>query len=128
MAVYTDVSDEALRAFLATYDLGQLVSCKGIAEGVENSNYLLGTDQGQFILTLYEKRVHEEDLPYFLGLMDHLASKGLRCPVPVKNRLGETLSTLEGRPAAIISFLKGMWVKNPTQVLPNRGCSSRKSD
>ncbi|MGJ8534763.1 MAG: homoserine kinase [Alphaproteobacteria bacterium] len=114
MAVYTDVSDEALQQFLMLYDIGALTSCKGIAEGVENSNFLLGTDQGQFILTLYEKRVDVEDLPFFLGLMDHLAAKGLDCPVPIHDKSGDTLNTLEGRPAAIISFLDGMWVKRPT--------------
>ncbi|MEH6727333.1 MAG: homoserine kinase [Hyphomicrobiales bacterium] len=114
MAVYTDVSDEALQQFLTLYDIGSLTSCKGIAEGVENSNFLLGTDQGQFILTLYEKRVDVDDLPFFLGLMDHLAAKGLDCPVPIHDKIGETLNTLEGRPAAIISFLDGMWVKRPT--------------
>lgn len=114
MAVYTDVSDEALQQFLMLYDIGALTSCKGIAEGVENSNFLLGTDQGQFILTLYEKRVDVEDLPFFLGLMDHLAAKGLACPVPIHDKSGDTLNTLEGRPAAIISFLDGMWVKRPT--------------
>ncbi len=113
MAVYTDVSDEALQQFLALYDIGDLTSCKGIAEGVENSNFLLGTDQGQFILTLYEKRVDVDDLPFFLGLMDHLAAKGLACPVPIHDKSGGTLNRLEGRPAAIISFLNGMWVKRP---------------
>ncbi|MBL4646100.1 MAG: homoserine kinase [Hyphomicrobiales bacterium] len=113
MAVYTDVSDEALAQFLTLYDIGTLVSCKGIAEGVENSNYLLGTDQGNFILTLYEKRVDTDDLPFFLGLMDHLAAKDLACPVPIHDRSGKALNTLEGRPAAIISFLNGMWAKNP---------------
>lgn len=113
MAVYTDVSDEALRKFLTLYDIGDLSSCKGIAEGVENSNFMLGTDQGPFILTLYEKRVNVDDLPFFLGLMDHLAAKGLECPVPIHDRSGSALNTLEGRPAAIISFLNGMWVKRP---------------
>lgn len=113
MAVYTDVSDEALRKFLKLYDIGELFSCKGIAEGVENSNFMLGTDQGTFILTLYEKRVNVDDLPFFLGLMDHLAAKGLECPVTIHDRSGAALNTLEGRPAAIISFLNGMWVKRP---------------
>ncbi|MEP0519701.1 MAG: homoserine kinase [Hyphomicrobiales bacterium] len=113
MAVYTDVSDEALRKFLTLYDIGELSSCKGIAEGVENSNFMLGTDRGNFILTLYEKRVDANDLPFFLGLMDHLAAKGLECPVPIHDKAGSALNTLEGRPAAIISFLNGMWVKRP---------------
>ncbi len=113
MAVYTDVSDEELSDFLTRYDIGALVSCKGIAEGVENSNYLLGTEAGRFILTLYEKRVNEADLPFFLGLMDHLAGRGITCPQPVRDRDGQALGRLAGRPATIVSFLDGMWVKRP---------------
>ncbi len=109
MAVYTDVTGEDLAAFLADYDLGAMLSLKGIAEGVENSNYLLHTDKGYFILTLYEKRTKESDLPFFIGLMQHLASRGLNCPQPVKNRRGEALGPLAGRPAAIVTFLDGMW-------------------
>ncbi len=114
MAVYTEVGDEELEAFLAEYDIGTVVSCKGIAEGVENSNYLLQTDRNTFILTLYEKRVREEDLPFFIALMDHLAGKGLSCPTPVHGKDGEALRRLADRPAAIISFLQGMWVRKPT--------------
>jgi homoserine kinase type II len=113
MAVYTEVSDEDLFAFLAAYDLGQVLSFKGIAEGVENSNYLLHTQSGNYILTLYEKRVHEEDLPFFLGLMLHLSERGITCPQPVKNRAGEVLGRLAGRPAAIVTFLDGMWPRRP---------------
>jgi homoserine kinase type II len=113
MAVYTEVSDEDLLAFLATYELGQVLSFKGIAEGVENSNYLLHTDHGHFILTLYEKRVHEEDLPFFLGLMLHLSERGINCPQPVKTRDGQMLGRLAGRPAAIVTFLDGMWPRRP---------------
>ena len=109
MAVYTDVSGEDLAAFLADYDLGAMLSLKGIAEGVENSNYLLHTETGYFILTLYEKRVAESDLPFFIGLMQHLAARGLNCPLPVKNRLGDALGRLAGRPAAIVTYLDGMW-------------------
>src|SRR4051795_6244953 len=109
MAVYTDVGDDELRAFLAAYDIGEVVSCKGIAEGVENSNYLLRTTAGLFILTLYEKRVAPADLPFFIGLMEHLAAEGLVCPTPVKARDGEALRRLCGRPAAIITFLDGLW-------------------
>ncbi|MBT6959834.1 MAG: phosphotransferase, partial [Rhodospirillaceae bacterium] len=88
MAVYTEVDDEALFAFVSDYDIGNVVSCKGIAEGRENSNYLLHTEQGPFILTLYEKRVNPSDLPFFLGLMQHLAETGVKCPVPVVARDG----------------------------------------
>src|SRR5271163_2306314 len=94
MAVYTEVTDEALGEFLAGYPLGRVVSFKGIAEGVENSNFLLRTDAGQFILTLYEKRVHEEDLPFFVGLMEHLAARGVTCPQPVRSRDGQALGRL----------------------------------
>ena len=89
MAVYTEVTDEELRAFLETYDVGSLMSYRGIAEGVENSNFMLHTDKGAYILTLYEKRVAEDELPFFLGLMNHLASRGIECPTPVRNRAGD---------------------------------------
>ncbi|ODN71396.1 Homoserine kinase [Methylobrevis pamukkalensis] len=113
MAVYTEVADEELAAFVAGYDIGGLVSFKGIAEGVENSNFLLRTETGSFILTLYEKRVRESDLPFFVGLMEHLAAGGLNCPTPVRDRNGEALGRLAGRPAAIVTFLDGMWVRRP---------------
>ncbi|KAB2850301.1 MAG: homoserine kinase [Hyphomicrobiaceae bacterium] len=116
MAVYTEVPDEALAAFLAGYDLGKLTSCKGIAEGVENSNFLVGTERGRFILTLYEKRVAKADLPFFLGLMEHLSANGLSCPLPVRDRRGRMLGDLCGRPAAIITFLDGVSVKRPSVV------------
>jgi len=113
MAVYTDVSDEELEDFIGSYDIGALTSFKGIAEGVENSNYLVHTGTGPFILTLYEKRVRPKDLPYFLGLMEHLAARGISCPLPVRDRAGNALKTLAGRPAALISFLEGLWVRRP---------------
>ena len=113
MAVYTEVSDEALSDFIALYDIGDVVSFKGIAEGVENSNFLLRTDRSQFILTLYEKRVRAEDLPFFVGLMEHLAQRGVTCPQPVRNRVGEALGELAGRPAAIVTFLDGLWIRRP---------------
>jgi homoserine kinase type II len=114
VAVYTEVSDEALRDFLALYDIGEVISFKGIAEGVENSNFLLRTATSQFILTLYEKRVRAADLPFFVGLMEHLAKRGVTCPQPVRNRAGEALGELAGRPAAIVTFLDGLWVRRPT--------------
>lgn len=113
MAVYTEVSDEDLEAFLARYPVGALTSFKGIAEGVENTNYLVQTEAGPYILTLYEKRVHADDLPFFLGLMEHLAAAGLSCPTPVRDRDGKMLGTLAGRPAAMVTFLDGVWVRRP---------------
>jgi len=109
MAVYTEVGDAELAAFLAHYDIGTARSFKGIAEGVENTNYVLATDKGQYMVTLYEKRVDPRDLPFFLGLMDHLAERGINCPRPIHGRDGKALRTLAGKPAAITSFLEGMW-------------------
>jgi homoserine kinase type II len=114
VAVYTEVTDEELSAFIATYDIGTVLSFKGIAEGVENTNYFLHTSAGSYIVTLYEKRVREADLPFFLGLMEHLASRGLTCPQPVRNRQGEALGRLAGRPAAIINFLDGLSIRRPS--------------
>ena len=116
MAVYTEVTDDALRAFLAEYDLGELVAFRGIAEGVENSNYNLRTSGGDFILTLYEKRVDPADLPYFLGLMEHLAARGVSCPRPVHGRDGSALRLLAGRHAAITTFLPGVWPRRIRQA------------
>ena len=122
MAVYTEVPDDELTRFVADYDIGGVTSFKGIAEGVENSNFLMHTDRGSFILTLYEKRVAPEDLPFFLGLMEHLAVKGFTCPTPVKDRSGTSLKTLAGRPAALISFLEGIWIQaHPALSLPRPG-------
>ncbi len=114
MAVYTDISEIELGEFLGRYEIGELLSYKGIAEGVENSNFLLHTTSGAYILTLYEKRVNPNDLPFFLGLMQHLNPKGIRCPLPVPCRDGTVIGHLAGRPAAIITFLEGMWVRRPT--------------
>ena len=114
MAVSPEVSDEELDRFLTQYDIGAAISCKGIAEGVENSNYLLQTDRGNYILTLYEKRVAADELPFFLGLMEHLAQRGYPCPTPIHGRDGNPLRELCGRPAAIISFLAGMWPRRST--------------
>jgi homoserine kinase type II len=105
MAVYTDVTADDLNEFLAGYDIGELLAYKGIAEGVENSNFLVHTGTGNFILTLYEKRVAEKDLPFFLALMEHLAGRGITCP---------QLGRLAGRPAAIVTFLDGLWIRRPS--------------
>src|SRR4029079_5135200 len=115
MAVYTESGDDELRAFIALYDIGEVLSCKGIAEGVENSNFLVTTECGNFILTLYERRVAPNDLPFFIALMEHLARQGVACPTPVKGRDGNALRELCGRPAAIVTFLAGMW---PRRIQP----------
>jgi homoserine kinase type II len=114
MAVYTEVDDEELAAFLAEYGIGEAIACKGIAEGVENSNFLLQTEAASYILTIYEKRVRQEDLPFFVGLMEHLAANGVPCPIPVKARDGVALRRLAGKPAALVTFLKGVWPRRPT--------------
>jgi homoserine kinase type II len=113
MAVYTEVSDDDLSAFVASYGLGALLSYKGIAEGVENTNYLVHTEKGPFFLTLYEKRVAPADLPFFLGLMEHLSAAGITCPTPIHDTEGRILRELAGRPAALITFLEGVWIRRP---------------
>jgi len=116
MAVYTLVPDADMERFVASYGLGELLSCKGIAEGVENTNFLIKTAKGPFILTLYEKRVDLDDLPFFLELMEHLARAGLTCPTPVRDSEGRNLRQLMGRPAALITFLDGLSLHRPTPV------------
>jgi len=113
MAVYTEVSDTDLTAFMGAFELGQVLSFKGIAEGVENSNFFLKTERGSFILTLYEKRVREEDLPFFLGLLEHLSKRGIQCPLPVRARDGKAWRELNGRPAALMTFLSGLSPRKP---------------
>jgi homoserine kinase type II len=113
MAVYTEVSDDELARFIASYGLGALLSYKGIAEGVENTNYLVHTEKGPFLLTLYEKRVDPADLPFFLALLEHLAKAGLNCPTPVHDSEGRVLRMLAGRPAALVTFLEGVWIRRP---------------
>jgi homoserine kinase type II len=113
VAVYTDVSFEELETVLAAYDVGQPLSFKGIAEGVENSNFYLQTTRGGYFLTLYEKRVSEADLPFFLGLMEHLAARGIRCPEPIRRRDGAQWSVVNGRPGALVSFLTGLSLRRP---------------
>ena len=116
MAVYTQVSAEALGAFLAKFDHGDLVSAKGIAEGVENSNYLVDTTTGRFILTLYEKRVSADDLPFFMAMLDHLAVDGNPVPRALPDRSGALIHELCGRPACLIEFLTGVSVSHPTEA------------
>ncbi|MBI2239209.1 MAG: homoserine kinase [Magnetospirillum gryphiswaldense] len=111
MAVYTEVSDDEMRDFIAEYDIGDVVSFTGIAEGVENSNFLVHTETGPYILTIYEKRVNPAELPFFIDLMEHLAARGLACPTPLHGRDGQVLRQLCGRPAAMVTFLRGMSAK-----------------
>ena len=113
MAVYTDITEEDLEAFVAQYDIGGVLAAKGIAEGIQNSNFLLHTETGPFILTVYEKWVDPGELPFFLDLMEHLAAEGVPCPLPVKGRDGRALRSLAGKPAAVVTFLKGFWPKKP---------------
>ena len=118
MAVYTEVSDEDLAGFFAGHGLGQLRSFKGIAEGVENTNYMVETahpsgTSRRFILTIYEKRVRREDLPFFLGLIEHLSKKGIACPLPVRARDGAAWRELNSRPAAVMNFLPGLSPRKP---------------
>ncbi len=114
MAVYTDISDDELDSLLETYSIGEALSCKGIAEGVENSNFLLHTELGHYILTIYEKRVNEQDLPFFLGLMEHLANKQFVSPRPLLTKDGQSLTSVAGKPAAIIEFLEGRSIRRIT--------------
>ena len=113
MAVYTEVSDDDLAEFIASYNVGGLLSYKGIAEGVENTNYLVHTEKGPYFLTIYEKRVAPADLPFFLGLMEHLAKAGINCPTPVRDAEGRMLRELAGKPAALVTFLEGVWIRRP---------------
>ncbi len=116
MAVYTEIDDEELRSFVAEYDIGAVTGLKGIAEGVENTNYLLQTDRGTYILTIYEKRVDPKDLPFFLGLLDHLSTRGVPCPPTIHGRDGKALRQVAGKPAAVQTFLQGIWPKRPGVV------------
>lgn len=116
MAVYTHLSRSELNALVSAYDIGAPVAFAGIAEGVENTNYLVQTERGKFILTLFEKRVHEADLPFFLELMAHLSAKGVAAPTPIRDRSGAFLSRVHGKPAVITSFLPGKSRRSPRPI------------
>lgn len=113
MAVYTEVSSEQMVSFLAEYDIGSLMNFSGITGGVSNSNYRLQTSQGPYIVTLFEDKTEETDLPYFVELMIFLASNGINCPLPVENKEGTALTVLAGRPCIIVTFLEGTSVSIP---------------
>ena len=112
MAVFTPVSSSAAQSFLSGYDLGELVFLKGIASGIENSNFFLTSTKGEFVLTLFE-RLSAEQLPYYLELMRHLESKSVACAAPIPNAEGRLLGQCEGRPAALVRRLKGRDVSSP---------------
>ena len=114
MAVYTDITDAELEAFLVEFDLSEALSCKGIAEGIQNSNFLVETTAGRFILTIYEPRVREADLPFFLGLMLWLAQHGFPCAEPKAGRDGRLYRDVRGKPAALVDFMNGLSVRRPT--------------
>jgi homoserine kinase type II len=114
MSVYTPVSAAELDAWLLRYAVGGLAELTPIASGIENTNYFVTTERGRYVLTLYERRVAESDLPYFIGLMEHLAARGIACPLPVRDRHGNPLGRLAGRPAAIVTFLQGLSVRRPS--------------
>jgi homoserine kinase type II len=107
MAVYTKVSDTELATLLANYNIGQTATLKAIEQGIENSNYFLTTETNRYILTIFEKRINTEDLPFYLNLMEHLSSKNIPCPTPIKNKEGNNLSYIDGKPCTIVSFLNG---------------------
>ena len=114
MAVYTTLSAADLAALIGEYDVGDLVSAKGIAEGVSNSNWLVETTRGRYILTMYEARVEVADLPFFLGLLDHLAAKGSPVPRTIHDRDGAAFRMIGGKAVALIEFLPGVSVDVPS--------------
>ena len=114
MAVYTKLSENNLKDFFSKYNLGKLLKFQGIQEGIENSNYFVKTDSGKFILTVYEKRVEEKDLPFFMGLMKNIFNKNFPSPEPIINKNGNYITEIFGKKAAVVSFLEGASKKNLT--------------
>ena len=112
MAVYTKLSEEKLKKFFSKYSLGNLLNYKGIEEGIENTNYFIQTEKGKFILTVYEKRVDEKDLPFFISLMRNLFDNNFPSPEPIINNNGNYISEIAGKKAAVVSFLEGRSKKN----------------
>ena len=114
MAIYTKLSENNLKEFFLKYNLGKLLNYKGIKEGIENTNYFIQTDTGKFILTIYEKRVEEKDLPFFMGLMRNLFDANFPSPEPIINKNGNYVTEISGKKAAVVSFLDGFAKKNLT--------------
>ena len=112
MAVYTKINQSDLKDLLNNYEIGELLSFEEIAEGVENSNFKIITKQNVFILTIFEKRVHKSDLPFFIELMKYLNSYGFECPKPIPTKKNEFVSILKEKPCAIVSFIEGSWIRN----------------
>lgn len=113
MAVFTSVTENQARDLLQGYDLGVLQSLTGISAGIENTNYFLDTDRGQYVLTVFEV-LTEQQLPFYVELMHQLASRDVPVPMPQTRRDGTRMTTLQGKPAIIVSKLPGQWVKHPT--------------
>jgi len=107
MAVYTPLTDAEIRAHVESYPVGGLHRWHGITEGIDNTNFLLETESGRYILTLFERRVKREELPYYIGLMAHLEAKGIHCPKPVADKSGQMFRDIKGKPAVILTFLHG---------------------
>jgi len=107
MAVYTKLTNKDIFLLSSTYQIGKVIKFKGIKKGIENTNYLLKTNKKKFILTIFEKRVHKKDLPFFMNLMDKLDQKKIICPKPLKNKKKKYLSTIKHKSACIVTFLKG---------------------
>jgi len=114
MAVFTHVSPADLDKFLHAYDLGPAKSYRGVEQGVENTNYVVDTERGRFILTLFEQRTNEADLPFFAAAMAHFAGRGVPAPAPVADRSGRHFSVLNARPAALFTFLDGEQRMSPS--------------
>jgi len=115
MAVFTSLTEDELRPWLSNYDAGELRSLTGIAAGIENSNFFLGTSHGEYVLTIFEKLTPAE-LPFYLGLTAHLEHEGIPCPGPVPDRAGRHFSTLKGKPAAIVRRLPGRSHMQPSNA------------
>ena len=118
MAIYTKLNKDNLKDFFSKYNLGKLISYKGIEEGIENTNYLIKTTEGKFILTIYEKRVQENDLPFFIGLMKNLFNANFKSPEPIINKNGSYISEILNKKAAVVSFIDG----NSKKVLSPENC------
>ena len=112
MSVFTSVSIQQLQTWLKDYAIGELIELKGISSGITNTNYFVTTSQNKYVLTLFEHNTLDE-LPYFIDLMSHLASNGIPCPRPITDKAGLSLHMLNGKPAALISCLKGQDVEVP---------------